>query len=233
MTPANAAFISVYDYLSSLPDPFPSQTGNGRWTFHSGDQNGALLPLLGAEAYGLAGPPNFAQFGFPRDTGAYGVTGTAGNNEAPGIFTHSALHTLPDKRISAVFHVDALLAANKIVFTHELVGNGNQGDGIDLLLRTVIGGNVVDQGSFSIQNIVSAQTPFDFGPGGLQFNTGDQIVVTFSPRGSHFFDHGFWNIAVDESPSHSVPDGGASSALLMAASFALIVLVGKHYAHPA
>ncbi|PAW63222.1 MAG: hypothetical protein B9S34_14700, partial [Opitutia bacterium Tous-C1TDCM] len=86
-----------------------------------------------------------------------------------------------------MFHADSTFTASAIRFTSELVGNGNWGNGIDLTLRTVIGGNAVDRGPFAITNIISAQTAFSFGTSGLTFNAGDEIVVMFSARGSFLY----------------------------------------------
>lgn len=208
-----ADFVGVYDYLNSLGGSYAAQTGNETWTFHNGDQNGALMGLYAGSGYGNLGA--YAQFSLPAAPGA-GPSGAAGVNEAAGIFTHTA----SSGYTSAVFHADSTFAAESIAFTHELVGNGNWGNGIDLSLRTVIGGNAVDHGTFSITNILSAQTAFNFGVSGLSFGIGDEIVVLFSARGSYLYDHGWWDVAlreVSKPVDHSgnqVPDSTGTITLL-------------------
>lgn len=213
---SHAGFIGVYDYLSSLTEPFPAQTGNEPWTFRNGDQSGALMGLYGSNGYGNVGA--YAQFSGPATTGA-GPGGSAGTNEAPGVFTHTA----SSGTTTAVYRADEAFTAQAFVIISELVNNGNQGNGIDLTLRTIINGVAVDRGTITIANTLSAQNVFDFGPGGLDFNAGDQVAVMFSARGSYLFDHGWWDIALTEvdrggggGTSHGVPDGGATAALVLA-----------------
>ena len=218
-TQVRAGFIGVYDYLASLTEPFVPQTGAEPWTFRTGDQNGTLMGVYSSNTYGVTG--QYAQFGSASGIGA-GPGGTAGVNEAPGIFTHTANTGLT----SATFQADSVFVAQSFVITSELVGNGNLGNGIDLTLRTVVGGNVVDHGTFSIFNTLSAQTTFDFGLAGLQFNPGDQVSVLFSARGSYLYDHGWWDIALHETNpgTSSVPDNTATAPLLAVGMMALVAL---------
>lgn len=208
-----ADFVGIYDYMSSLGGSYAAQTGNEKWTFHTGDQNGTLMETYGGVGYGNLGA--FAQFTSPSAANTL-APGAAGTNETAGIFTHTA----SSGYTSAVFHADSTFTAQSILFTHELVGNGNWGNGIDLSLRTVVGGNVVDHGSFSITNILSAQTAFNFGVSGLTFNAGDEIAVMFSARGNYLYDHGLWDIDLQKvsnpeaNPGASVPDGGTTVALM-------------------
>lgn len=211
LTPAlRADFVGIYDYMSSLGGVYAAQTGNETWTFHNGDQTGALMGVYAGVGYGNVGA--YAQFSGPAVAGA-GPAGTAGVNEAAGIFTHTA----SSGYTAAVFHADSTFTAESIRFIHELVGNGNLGNGIDLSLRTVIGGNVVDHGTFVITNILSAPTAFNFGPSGLTFNAGDEIAVLFSARGSYLYDHGWWDVDLQTATNpggNPVPDGAATSTLL-------------------
>ncbi len=213
MPALRADFVGIYDYFTSLGGTYAPQTGNEKWTFHSGDQNGALMGLYAGTGYGNLGA--YAQFSLPADVGL-SPGGSAGTNEAAGIFTHTA----SSGYTSAVFHADSSFTAQSILFTHELVGNGNWGDGIDLSLRTVVGGNVMDHGSFSIANILSSQTAYNFGVSGLTFNAGDEIVVMFSARGSYLYDHGWWDIDLQKvtgqngNPGTAVPDRGATTMLM-------------------
>jgi hypothetical protein len=186
-----ADFVGIYDYMSSLGGTYAAQTGNEKWTFHNGDQNGALMGTYAGSGYGNLGA--YAQFSLPAGIGL-GPSGSAGVNEAPGIFTHTASSGFT----TAVFHADSAFVAESILFTSELVGNGNQGNGIDLYLRTVVGGNVVNHGSFTMNNITSAQHAFNFGSSGLAFGVGDEIVVMFDARGSFLYDHGWWDIALQK-----------------------------------
>lgn len=226
VTPSlRADFVGIYDYMSSLGGSYTAQTGNEKWTFHTGDQNGTLMGLYAGTGYGNLGA--YAQFSLPADVGL-SPGGAAGTNEAAGIF----IHTASSGYTSAVFHADSTFTAESLLFTHELVGNGNWGDGIDLSLRTVVGGNVVDHGSFSITNILSAQSAYNFGVSGLTFNAGDEIVVMFSARGSYLHDHGWWDIALqklsnpDGNPGTSVPDNSAT-ALLMAMGLTLLAVARR------
>jgi hypothetical protein len=220
-----ADFIGIYDYFTSLGGVYAAQTGNEKWTFRNGDQNGALMGQYAGSGYGNLGA--YAQFSLPADVGL-SPAGSAGTNEAAGIFTHTASSGL----ISAVFHADSTFTAESIFFTHELVGNGNWGNGIDLSLRTVVGGNVVDHGSFSITNILSAQTAFNFGASGLTFNTGDEIVVMFSARGSYLYDHGWWDVGLQKvtgqngNSGTAVPDS-STTALLMAMGLGVLAMVRR------
>lgn len=212
---AQAAFVGVYDYLSSQPTPFGPQTGAEPWTFHAGDQTGALMPVYTADTFGYPGP-TYAQFGSAQATGL-SPGGTAGVNEAPGIF----VHTLNAGYTAAVYHATAAFTAEAITFTYELVGNGNLGNGIDLTLRTIVGGLATDWGTITITNVVSAQQSFDFGGAGLQFQLGDEIAVLFSSRGSYLYDHGWWDIGLTERPptgGTSVPDTTSTLGLLLAAA---------------
>jgi hypothetical protein len=194
LTPTlRAGFIGVYDYMSSLGGSYASQTGSEKWTFHTGDQNGSLMGTLAGTGYATI-PYAYAQFSSPGAAGTQGILSTGSTNEAAGIFTHTA----SSGYISAVFHADSSFLAQSLLFTHELVGNGNRGNGIDLTLRTVVGGNVLNHGTFSIFNTISAQTAFNFGVGGLAFNPGDAIVVMFSARGDFNYDHGWWDVALSE-----------------------------------
>lgn len=221
-----ADFVGVYDYFTSLGGSYAAQTGNEKWTFHTGDQNGALMGLYAGSGYGNLGA--YAQFSLPADVGL-SPGGSAGTNEAAGIFTHTAAAGYT----SAVFHADSAFTAESILFTHELVGNGNWGNGIDLSLRTVIGGNVVDHGSFSITNILSAQTAFNFGSG-LTFNNGDEIVVMFSARGNYLYDHGWWDIDLQKvtnqvgNPGNNVPDTAGTLGLLAMGLLGLIAARRRH-----
>ena len=208
LTPTlRANFIGIYDYMNALGGSYAAQTGNEKWTFHNGDQNGTLMGLYAGVGYGNVGA--YAQFSSPGIAGAQSI-GSAGANEAAGIFTHTASSGL----VSAVFHADSAFVANSFVFTHELIGNGNQGNGLDLSLRTVIGGVASDHGILSITQVTSAQTTFAFAPGGLHFNPGDEVVVMFGNRGSYLYDHGWWDIAVQES-SNPVPEQASTSALFL------------------
>ncbi|MBK8858680.1 MAG: VPDSG-CTERM sorting domain-containing protein [Opitutaceae bacterium] len=219
ITPARAGFIGVYDYLSSLTEPFVAQTGAEPWTFRNGDQDGTLMGVYSSNTYGVTG--QYAQFG-----GAAGIGGaqggTAGTNEAAGIFTHTASTGLT----TAVFQADSSFLAQSFVITSELVTNGNLGNGIDLTLRTVVGGNVVDHGTMSIFNTLSGQTIFDFGLAGLQFNAGDKVAVMFSARGTYLYDHGWWDIALHEAGpgAPSVPDHTSTAPLLVGGLLALAAL---------
>jgi hypothetical protein len=200
LTPSlHAGFVGIYDYLSSLNGNYQAQTGNERWTFHNGDQNGGLMGVYAGAGYGNVGA--YAQFSLPAAAGQ-SPGGTAGTNEAAGIFTHTA----SSGYTSAVFHADTTFTASALRFTYELVGNGNLGNGIDFTLRTVVGGQSVDRGTVSIGNTVSAQSGFAFAGPGLTFNAGDAIVVMFSARGSYLYDHGWWDVALTEVPA--APGGG-------------------------
>lgn len=220
MPVVRADFVGIYDYFTSLGGTYAAQTGNEKWTFHNGDQDGALMGVYAGAGYGNVGA--YAQFTSPGAAGTL-APGSAGTNEAAGIFTHTAASGY----ISAVFHADSSFTAESILFTHELVGNGNWGNGIDLSLRTVVGGNVVDHGSFAITNILSAQTAYNFGVSGLTFNAGDEIVVTFSARGNYLYDHGWWDIDLQKLTGQNgntgapVPDNGNTSILT---AMGLIVL---------
>ncbi len=224
LTPSlHAGFVGIYDYMSSLGGTYAAQTGNERWTFHNGDQDGALMGLYAGSGYGNLGA--YAQFSLPAAAGQ-SPGGTAGTNEAAGIFTHTA----SSGYTSAVFHADSTFTASAIRFTSELVGNGNWGNGINLALRTVVGGNVVNHGSFNITNIISAQTAFTFGTSGLTFNAGDEIVVMFSARGSFLYDHGWWDVALTEvpvtpvvPPGNAVPESAGTLGLLACGLLGLAV----------
>ncbi len=203
LTPSlHAGFVGIYDYMSSLGGIYAPQTGNERWTFHNGDQNGGLMGVYAGVGYGNLGA--YAQFSLPAAAGL-SPGGTAGTNEAAGIFTHTASSGLT----SAVFHAGSTFTASALRFTYELVGNGNLGNGIDFSLRTVVGGNTVDHGSITIGSIASAQSAFVFGGPGLTFNAGDEIVVMFSARGSFLYDHGWWDVALTEVPAG--PGGGSGN----------------------
>jgi hypothetical protein len=171
------------------------------------------MGLYAGAGYGNYGAA--AQFSSPAAAGTL-APGTAGTNEAAGIFTHTA----SSGYTSAVFHAGSTFKAESVLFTYELVGNGNLGNGIDMSLRTVIGGNVIDRGTITIGNIVSAQTAFNFGLTGLTFNAGDEIAVLFSARGSYLYDHGWWDIALEEvdAPTDTkppgVPDNSGTASLL-------------------
>jgi hypothetical protein len=210
LTQAQAGFVGVYDYLSALPQPFVAQTGSEKWTFRNGEQNGALMGVYGPSLNTYGNYGYYAQFGSAGGVGTSGG-GSAGVNETPGIFTHTASSGFT----SAVFTADSDFVAQSFVITHELVSNGNQGNGIDLTLRTVNGGNVVDRGTITILNTTSAQTVFSFGAG-LQFAAGDQVVGLFSARGSYLYDHGWWDIALHEVQPSAVPDRTATVGLLAA-----------------
>lgn len=220
-----ADFIGIYDYMSSLGGVYAAQTGNEKWTFHNGDQDGALMGTYGGVGYGNVGA--YAQFTAPGAAGTVAPM-SAGTNEAAGIFTHTASAGL----ISAVFHADSTFTAESVLFTHELVGNGNFSNGIDLSLRTVVGGNIIDHGTFTIANLISAQTAFSFGVSGLTFTAGDEIVVMFSARGDYNYDHGWWDLGLQPltnpggNPVPSVPDSAATVTFLALGCLALTA--GRH-----
>lgn len=217
LTQAHAGFVGIYDYMSSLTGPFVAQTGSEKWTFRNGEQNGGLMAVYASNAYG--NPGQYAQFGLAAGVGL-SPGGSAGVNEAPGIFTHTA----NSGYTSAVFTADTAFLAQSFTITSELVGNGNVGNGIDLTLRTVNGGNVVDRGTITILNTLSGQTVFNFGAG-LQFGVGDQVVALFSARGSYLYDHGWWDIALTEipqTPGSGVPDSTGTLSLLSA----VLLIVG-------
>jgi hypothetical protein len=229
VTPAlRADFVGIYDYMSSLGGAYAAQTGNESWTFHTGDQNGALMGLYGGSGYG--NPGAYAQFTSPSAAGTL-APGTAGTNEAAGLFTHTA----SSGYTAAVFHADTTFTAESLLFTYELVGNGNLGNGIDLSLRTIIDGNVVDRGTIAIANILSAQTAFNFGVTGLTFNAGDEIAVLFSARGSYLYDHGWWDIALQEvnTPPPGVPDNTGTASLLALGLVGLAAARGRGRLFPA
>jgi hypothetical protein len=219
LTPSlHAGFVGIYDYFTSLGGVYAAQTGQERWTFHNGDETGGLMGLYAGVGYGNLGA--YAQFSLPGAKGA-GPGGTAGTNEAAGIFTHTA----SSGYTAAVFHADSSFTTTGITFSYELVGNGNSGDGIDLSLRTVVGGNVVNHGSITITNVINTATDFSFAGPGLTFNAGDQIVVLFSARSNYLYDHGWWDVSLTEtSPQNQVPESASTVGLLF---LGLLGLVAK------
>ena len=93
-----------------------------------------------------------------------------------------------------------------MLFTYEMVTNGNQGNGIDFNLRTERGGTVTNYPVVTMTNALSQQETISL-TGADTFAPGDKVIAVFSNRGSVLFDHGWFNLE-----STAVPE--SSSAML-------------------
>ncbi len=195
-----AAVTSLYDHFTALPSPVPAQTGNEEWTFHYGDQDAVLItPYPGNADYYGYNSSIAATFGGAAETGE-GPNGTAGTNEAPGIFVHTA----NDRPMTAVYHFGTNESIQAIRVSHELVLNGNQGNGLEMTLRLIQGGLVSDVGTITITNLTNQQTDIPIPAGSQAFAPGDRLAAVFTARGSYLFDHGWVDIEAVPEPSTSV-----------------------------
>lgn len=195
---AQAQLTSLYDYFNTLTNPAPAQTGTEAWTFYRGDQTGSLLPIYSADAYGNPSP-TLGIIGLPGPAGS--LPGTAGSSDTTGVF----LHTFNGEILAASLNLSESLSLQKVIFTHEMLQNGNQGNGIGVTLRTVINNVVTDYGRFVVTNTTSAQTAYDFGLPGLGMNAGDKIVALFDANGTYLYDHGWFDINFASSSLQAVP----------------------------
>ncbi len=200
---SQAAITSLYNFMDGKAQPFTAQSTTDLWTFHNGDQNAALLPILQSDAYGIPGP-SYATFGIPRDTAAPDIAGTAGTNEAPGIF----VHTSSERAISAVYTFKSSMTVEAVRFTYELVLNGNLGNGIDFILQTERGGVLTSYPLISMLSTTTQQAVIPLGAGNDTFEPEDKIIGVFSNRGNVLYDHGWINI-------ESVPEPGSAALGLL------------------
>jgi PEP-CTERM motif len=230
--------VGTFDYLNSLTLPVGPQNPSNPWTFHFGDETGILMPVLAAtttlsdNAYGYP-PPVYARFGYASDFVNLGLSGTAGTNDpgTKGLFIHTATTELT----TAAFNANAAFTIGSILVPYELVLNGDQGDGIGVTLKSIIGGISTNLGPrFLMTSGISTMQAYDFGAAGLHLNAGDKIVAIFDSNGTDFFDHGFFDVEFIELGSaqqiEAVPEP-STYGLLGAAMLGAVVIARRRDSH--
>lgn len=197
------------DYFESLGGVYAVQQTSNSWTFHTQSHAGAMLtPGVGD----YRGPVSPQQIGQLVNTGTSGCTpGYCGAVPSQtlatfdGVFVHPGS---PDATV-AVFHADAAMQLDEIRLLSEMVGNGENGNGMTVQVRAIIGGAAQDLGSFLLNYALSAATAIDtlYTPG-LQLGAGDSVEVRYGPNGSYLYDHGNVDIRITTSTATQPPGQG-------------------------
>jgi len=188
LTPhAHAQTYEMRDFFDSYGGGYPAQTSGALWTFHYGNQDGGLLPVLGNDVYGYA-CGTCTQIGQKVNTGqAYWTTHSAYTPTFDGVF----LHPGPDAASSTaiVFNAPANSWLSGVTIEAEMVLNGFNGNGVDIAVRHTRGGVSTSLGSYFVSGPDLSQQSFSFGLTPLQFALGDRIEIDVGPNGSYLYDH--------------------------------------------
>lgn len=228
---AGAATQSLRDYFAALGPNYPVQSLQNDWTFHDGTHTGSLIAPMGAN---YRDPVSVQQIGALVDVGSSGCTsGFCPADVATTLATFNGVFVHPGSSspISAVFHAHEALQLDELRLWSETVGNGNNGNGFDVVVRAIINGVSQNIGSFTF-DYASTSTAKDehvFAPG-LILQAGDLVEFVFGNRGSYLYDHGNVEVrlsasAVGDPGGNDVPE--PATALLVPVALVALRLAGR------
>ena len=187
---------TTYDlrgYFDSLSDPYPTQQATNLWTFHRGDHSGTLLPAYGADYYDY-GNVLYQQIGSKLNVGEGGCSpGFCPANPAQSLATFNGVFVHPgsSSATSAVFHIQQDATLDEVKLWSETVGNGNNGNGFDVQVRAIIGGQAQALVAFLFDFAGTRNTKDEHvvAPG-LSLHAGDMIEILYGNNGGYLYDHG-------------------------------------------
>lgn len=211
----------VRDYFVGLGSTLPVQTAGNLWTFHSGDQNAALLSPS-ADAYVTSGGSLSTPL-FGLLTTAGGSAGTAGF--CPGLsaatFDGQWAHPGPSAPTGIVFHAPNAGIIEKIDVWAEGIANSCQSNGLTVDLGVVVNNLLSPIASYGF-GFVTPQVFNAFMPN-LTVGAGDMVQLLIGNNGNYLFDHGNVRIAVHLAPL-STTSGGGGMQVPEPASLALLAV---------
>lgn len=197
------------DYLESLNGVYAAQAPGNPWTFHNGSHAGNLFTTNGGSYRGPVSPQSV---GMLVDVGdlpcTSGYCGGAVQAQTRATFNGTFVHTGSPSATAVVFHAEEALTLDEIVLFSEMVQNAHNGNGMDVLVRVITGGNALDLGSFTVTyaNTRTSAIESRFLPA-LALDAGDKVEIRYDPRGSYLYDHA--NVDVQITTSARTPGGGS------------------------
>lgn len=202
-TSAHATVFGMRDYFETLPATYPVQTAGNLWSFHDVNSAGAYIPPSGANYHmGI----HVQQIGSIIDTGSTGCTsgfcpGVPSTTLATfdGVFVHSG----PSSPTAAVFHASEALDISEIKLWSEMVQNGNNGNGFQVVVNAVIGGSAQNIGSFFFDYPTTLTSKIEtiYTPTTLTLQAGDMIEILYGNNGSYLYDHGNVDVFITAGPA--------------------------------
>ncbi len=205
-----AAVFDMRDYFESLPSPYPAQSSSDLWTFQVGNHNGSLIAPNGDSYYGGELAPQ--QIGGMVNIGGSGCTSgfcPASPSNTLATFNGVFVHSGPSTSTAAVFHASSAMQISKIELQSEMVGNGNNGNGFNVIVNSVLGGitNTIGTFVFDYPSTLTSFMNTIYTPSSLTLQAGDMIEILYGNNGSWLYDHGNVNAQITTGPAVSpVPE---------------------------
>lgn len=192
---AQAQTFDLRSYFETLTFSSP-QTAGSLWTFHSGDQNGTLLPPI-VNHYGY-GPYTYTQIGPPINAGDTSWIWNPGHTELTPTFNGLFVQPGPSAAESTaiVFNAQADTWLDGVTVLAELIGNGLAGNGLDITVRHTRGSVSTALGGFLVTGSNAFNQSFSFGSTPILFAAGDRIEVDVGPNGNYTSDHLNINVSI-------------------------------------
>lgn len=206
-----AAVFDMRDYFESLPSPYPAQSSSDLWTFQVGNHNGSLIAPLG-DSYYAGGSLLPQQIGMLVNTGQLGCTpGFCPSSPSTTVATFDGVfvHPGPSTNMAAVFHASSAMQISKIELQSEMVQNGNNGNGFNVTVNSVLGGvtNTIGTFVFDYSSTLNSFMNTIYTPASLTLQAGDMIEILYGNNGSYLYDHGNVNAQITTGPAVSpVPE---------------------------
>jgi hypothetical protein len=221
---------TVYDlrgWLDDLNGVYAAQQASNLWTFHNGSQSGSLFTSNGSSYRGAVSPQ---QIGLLVDADQYGCTpGFCGGAVAANTlatFNGTFVHTGQPDATAVVFHADDAMQLDEILLTSEMIQNGHNGNGMDVLVRVFTGGIAHDLGQFSVSyaNTTTSALQTVYTPG-LTLAAGDTVEIRYDPRGSYLYDHSNVDVRITTSAAATAPQGVPEPASLALVGIGLLAVI--------
>ncbi len=206
---AMATTLELRSYFDTLPATYPTQSATDQWTFYAGNAvDGSLLTPAGAN-YMISHPQ---MIGSPINTGTTGCTfGFCPGNPASTLATFDGVFVHPGSSTptSVVYRAQTAETMTELKLWSEMVQNGNNSNGIDVTVRSNVGGAYGSIGNFTFDYASTINTYIEtIFSTPIALGIGDFIEISYGGNGSYLFDHGNINVFVTTGPEGTTNNAG-------------------------